>query len=737
MPPLAAALLIETLAGAVQAAHEQGIIHRDLKPANVLLQIADRRSQIEKPNASTSGQSAILNLQSAIPKIADFGLAKRLDDADEQTAAGAVLGTPSYMAPEQAGQGPQSQEQGAAARAIPIGPAVDVYALGAILYETLSGRPPFKGASTLETLDQVRYLEPVPPSRFRPGVPRDLQTICLKCLEKNPRKRYDSAAVLAADLRRFRQGEPIKARPVQRWERMLKWSRRRPAAAALVFISGLATLILVAGTLWYNARLQGEVRRAEAGEAAARRQQERADEDYRAARAALSQMLGRLNDPQLAQVPRLQELRQHQLVDAQTFYRSLLREGEPLDPTMQYDVARAFQEAAIIQQQMGQLDSARHNFQQAIGLLEELVVRCPAAVEYSAQLGCCYNGMGCSYGDSAVDQSRTWFEKGRQVLEKLNQAHPDLPSCQEALAMNYHNLAGQALQRGDAADVELYEKALALRRHLLAASPYDPQVTVNAAIDCQALGLVYAFRKQPDRAEAVYRQGEELLKGLIVRMPQDPTPAAMLAGIYSNWAILENGRSHFEAAVRLTSRGVELAEEIVRKEPNYVNGRTICVNVHGERAHAYEGLKRYAQAATEWRRCVELSDESLRVVLRIFQARDQLFAGDCSGGGTAIWELAANPKTTGDALYEVAELLTFAAGLVLKDASTTPARRSAEHESYVRQAIESLQRLRDSGYFKNPENMKDLQETDRLDNLRSRPEFQKLLREMNAASINK
>jgi WD40 repeat protein/predicted Ser/Thr protein kinase len=217
-PPQEAARLTETLARAVQAAHEAGVVHRDLKPANVLL-AAD-----------------------GTPKITDFGLAKKLDGTAGQTATGAVLGTPSYMAPEQAG-----------GKSKTIGPAADVYALGAILYECLTGRPPFKAATPFDTVLQVLSEDPVPPRRLQPKVPRDLETICLKCLRKEPAHRYASAADLAADLRRFLAGEPVKARPVGATERLLKWARRRPAAAALLAVSGLAAVALVAGGLEYVA----------------------------------------------------------------------------------------------------------------------------------------------------------------------------------------------------------------------------------------------------------------------------------------------------------------------------------------------------------------------------------------------------------------------------------------------------------------------------------------------------
>jgi WD40 repeat protein len=205
--PPEAARLVATLAQAMQAAHEQNVIHRDLKPANVLL-TADGR-----------------------PKITDFGLAKKLDEVG-RTASGAIMGTPSYMAPEQAGG---SKE---------LGPACDVYALGAILYELLTGRPPFRAPSLPDTLVQVMTEDPVSLRRLIPRTLADLETICLKCLHKDPRKRYPTALALAEDLQHFLNGEPIRARPVGRIERSWRWCRRNPSVATL---TGLVVLTLLGG----------------------------------------------------------------------------------------------------------------------------------------------------------------------------------------------------------------------------------------------------------------------------------------------------------------------------------------------------------------------------------------------------------------------------------------------------------------------------------------------------------
>jgi WD40 repeat protein len=232
LPPPAAATLTETLARAVQVAHRQGVVHRDLKPANVLLASGGRQ-----PPEGTHSEGLRPPLAELVPKIADFGLAKRLDAGDGATPSGVVLGTPSYMAPEQAG-----------GRSGGTGPAADIYSLGAILYECLTGRPPFIGATLLDTLEQVVHAEPVPPSRLQPGVPVDLETICLKCLHKEPARRYASADELADDLGRCRRGEPIKARPVGAAARLLRWCRRNKTVAALSGGVGLLLLALAIGS---------------------------------------------------------------------------------------------------------------------------------------------------------------------------------------------------------------------------------------------------------------------------------------------------------------------------------------------------------------------------------------------------------------------------------------------------------------------------------------------------------
>ncbi len=314
--PRASAAMVETLARAIHVAHEMGIVHRDLKPSNVLVKHAPQpgsghgetvgayRPKTPSPSPrtrhllglalrglspSSSPSEGVAHTSSqdhdlGVPKITDFGLAKVLDGEVQLTRTGEIMGTPCYMAPEQATAGAPG---GRAKRA--VGPAADIYSLGAILYELLTGRPPFKGKSTVETLLQVLHDDPVSPSRLQPRIPTDLTTICLKCLEKDPRKRYESALDLADDLGRFRRGEPVLARRVGTVGQIWRWARRRPglAAMAALLLTSLVGGFIGMAHLWL---------RAEGHRQTAVASGERAETTLYFSRIAHAQLAWRLND---------------------------------------------------------------------------------------------------------------------------------------------------------------------------------------------------------------------------------------------------------------------------------------------------------------------------------------------------------------------------------------------------------------------------------------------------------
>ena len=244
-PPEWSARMVKVLAEAMAYAHQQGIVHRDLKPANILL--ATNKSQTGRLQANDHPEAPLLSVEECRPKLTDFGLAKlnsnnpdaAFKDARGLTHTGETMGTPNYMAPEQA--------QGNANR---THTAVDVYSLGAILYELLTGRPPFAGPTPMDTMISVISQEVVAARRLQPSIPRDLETICTKCLEKDPRRRYNSAAALAVDLGRYLNHEPIEARAAGPLERLWKWTQRRPAIASLIGAVVCLTFLVLISLAW-------------------------------------------------------------------------------------------------------------------------------------------------------------------------------------------------------------------------------------------------------------------------------------------------------------------------------------------------------------------------------------------------------------------------------------------------------------------------------------------------------
>jgi tetratricopeptide (TPR) repeat protein len=365
MPARAAAKLVEALARAMQLAHSRNVVHRDLKPANVLV-AAD-----------------------GTPKITDFGLARLLDSISGETGPDAVMGTPSYMAPEQA-----------SGHAHEAGPAADLHALGAILYECLSGRPPFQGKTKVETLNQVQTQEPVPPSSFQAGVPLDVETICMKCLRKEPENRYASSAELADDLARYQRDEPILARPVGRAERVFKLVKRNPVVAGLLAAFLLALLIALGGGGW---AIHQSIQAAEARESQARADAAKARADAAKARAE--------QDLLAAQLAREAEKRQHAIDRALTAAMGADLEGAD------QAIAEAEQAGASpgqLHMRRGQIALHRGQSRDAIRHLKEAVGLLPNSVAAWGMLAAAYADDG-------------HWERYDKAIREMNRLTPSTP----------------------------------------------------------------------------------------------------------------------------------------------------------------------------------------------------------------------------------------------------------------------------------------------------------------------
>jgi peroxiredoxin len=471
--PAAACRLVSTVARAVHYAHQRGTLHRDLKPGNILL--------------DADGE----------PHVTDFGLAKHLGGGGAGTAtgdtqSGVILGTPNYMAPEQA----------AAKKDLSV--AVDVYSLGVILYELLTGKTPFHGDSMLDTIMQVMDKEPPPPRTINPKIDRDLETICLNCLNKEPARRYRSAARLADDLDHYLAGEPIEARPIGTLERTVKWVRRRPAAAALIAVCALAAVGLsVLG--WHDSfRLDAAWRAAEANAADAQRERDEAQrqrdevgrqrdeiqrqrDEVERQRDQASASFRKRQDTVDALFVRIDRRLENSNVGPETrsvrleFLNEFLKLNDDLlrERGQEPEVRR---QAAQLHQRIGDVtslaDGERH-YRKAIALYEGLIDQGPANLEDRVQLA-------NSYAQLALLQ--------RQYARELTQRRKELY----------------------AAARESYEEAIRQRGRLAADTNNSPGHRFHAAAHRFLLADLFEEQRQPKEAEALYRKAlaeqEQLVK---------------------------------------------------------------------------------------------------------------------------------------------------------------------------------------------------------------------------------
>jgi serine/threonine-protein kinase len=490
-PPRAAAHMVETLARAMAYAHENGIIHRDLKPANVLL------------------------TKSGIPKITDFGLAKRLEDDSSQTKSGTLMGTPSYMAPEQ-GRGDTHN----------IGPLADVYALGAMLYDLLTGRPPFLGATPMETVMKVTSEEPLAPTRLQPGLPRDLETICLKCLQKDTHQRYASALALAEDLRRFLSDEPILARPVPAWERAMRWCVRNPRVAALLGAVAFLLVTVAVGSLAAAWKISQEKEKAEqnaqaeilAREEANRNAQEAkelqglANKQAQLALQTVYDVVTKADEKlkdKAAMGPLRKELLELAMTNLGQVARELVSSGKA-DRTM----GAALQRMGTFYEQMGRSDDAIGAYKNALVIFEHLIQRYPGEDRNRANAAVCYDNLADMGREVEADPQVlfTYYRKALELRQALL-AHPQnavIPAkeCHQLLSISYVKLGNLALSIGDPPQALAYgRKALEESQAATAADPadtragrvYDSGALLIMGIACAHQGLTEEGRRYLDQ----------------------------------------------------------------------------------------------------------------------------------------------------------------------------------------------------------------------------------------------
>lgn len=602
--PYQSARLVATLAYAVQAAHDHGIIHRDLKPANILIQKAGATTSGHRRPAETV-QTRLVRKESAlmdphgsawgIPKITDFGLAKRMEEQDGNTVTGAIMGTPSYMAPEQA-TGKTDQ----------IGPAVDVYALGAILYEMLTGRPPFAGVTPLDTLRQVQSQDPVPPTRLQPRLPRDLETICLKALQKEPRQRYPSAAELGQDLERFLAGEPIHARPVSLWVHAWKWARRRPAAAALIAVSVLAAFSVVGIILWSNAQLRASNVRLEAA-------RKRAALNYERSRKAVDELLRAVSN-ELEDAPLMEGTRRRLLEKALSFYEEFLREKGD-DPGLRLELARTCGQVGDIYRFLGDLPKSREHYTRMFALAEELPGPLRETPEFLSDLASAH--VGRALVQKALDELEPAAADAREALRLQQQALEltgNSAESQAALARCYYFLGVVLAALPSAAEEAetAYREALRIQRSIAeAGAGFEERRQLARTLN--NLGLLLARTKKPAEAFAVFDEARQLQRQLVASPATRPAYRRELARTCNNIAVLlQSDPRRLPEAEAAFAEVRDLLQGLVRDfpgVPDYRNDLGMCL---ANQAMLMRSLRRYDEALGFFNLALKVQRELVR-----------------------------------------------------------------------------------------------------------------------------
>ena len=461
--PSAAAEFLEALARGVGAANQAGFVHRDLKPANILL---ERHRDSPEPKSLTDFS----------PKVTDFGVVKSLAADPGLTDTRDFLGTPSYMAPEQAGAGR------------PVDNRADVYALGAILYELLTGRPPFRAATPIDTLVQVAFDDPVPPSRLQPKLPRDLETVCLTCLEKDPARRYATAEALADDLARFRDGRPVTARPVQWPTRAWRWCRRRPARAAVAALAASVVLFLAVGGP-IVARREFALRRQ------ADESKEQARQHLELASRALDETLGGLVGNARLRAYGMDEVRADTLRGAVPYLEEFAHREEG-SPDIKVRQARAMIQLATVHAKAGMPDQAAGEFRRGIESFERLSTG-PAGGRYAADLADAHFEYGrflLSTGAGPAEQAAAAERELRTALLFADGIASDdggTTAQRDRKAIILATLAGvPAHDKTELAERrDLLVRALRLRERLVAENPDRQDLRRYAATTACNLGL--------------------------------------------------------------------------------------------------------------------------------------------------------------------------------------------------------------------------------------------------------
>ncbi len=575
----AAAILLEKLADAVGQAHACGIIHRDLKPQNVLLDDRGAESLSGGKSGTQSGSPEL------VPKIADFGLSRLAEEESSQTRTGEPLGTPSYMAPEQI-------EGNHAA----IGTSTDVYGLGAILYECLTGRPPFHGASAIETMQLVREHDAVPIEKIRPDIPRDLRTICAHCLEKDPARRFATSLALKEDLSAYLEGRPISVRPPSWMYRLRLWMTRNPTRTASILAAILSLVMLIAAFTWHQVELD--------------RQRALAHQQYARARSAIWNMLNEAHRYSSLEIPKLSEMVLAQTQEALKLFEDLQKNEQSRQSEI--DLARIRMRAGTLFVTLGNEQDAERLLKMASSSFDALAIDTAMDASVTDDVIDGRTKLGIVLSDNGNhSEAVRLLEQSTSLADRRGADNPNSALAQNGAGWVHFSLGNALLANKQVAEAERnYSLSVDLRRK---ACQLDPQNVDLRACLADSIANLAQCRVAQGNIQAVVESLQEAITVFDAALAMQPNNEGYRISKATTHLNLSNHLGvlgDFVTAVETCGRGIELMETFVAKEPQHVAARDTLCKLYANRALYLCSIPNHTAAVADWEKAAGLSAES-------------------------------------------------------------------------------------------------------------------------------
>ncbi|HKQ48314.1 MAG TPA: serine/threonine-protein kinase [Phycisphaerae bacterium] len=765
--------LMARICDAVHHAHQKGVIHRDLKPGNIL--VVDEGTTFQSTACriaeSRSTSSLIPTSMGAQPKVLDFGIA-RATDSDIQattmhTDVGQIIGTIPYMSPEQVAADPQALDTRS-----------DVYALGVIAYELLAGRLPYDIRYKLihEAVRVIREDEPTPLSTINRVFRGDVETIVGKALEKERLRRYQSAAELAEDIRRFLRDEPIVARPASTLYQLRKFAQRNRA-----LVGGVAAvfIVLVAGTVIST----GQYLKAAAARDEARRErdravlaEQRAQENFRMAGEAVNQYLTRVGDSPDLKARGLETLRRELLETARGFYDRFLQQKSD-DPALQADLGDAHINLGNIDRIIARIDHAEASYTRARDVFESLVRAAPTEPLFRRKLATAWANLGLLYADSnrrkeseacyrrafevedelakltgrTSDDDSRWantcdnfgillgsagrgaeaeasYQQGMAIREKLVNESPDEPAYRNELARSYNNLAQFCAMNGRAAEAETHLlKAIPIAQRLVHEKPESPDYQTTLAATYGNLAGVYILTGRSSEAGETYRKSLPAREKLANEHPLVLEYALFHGSVYCNLGELDTRAYQPEASLPSFAEAIRIMRGVLEREARHATARFYLSYTLSWRARAFGDMGRWADALADWNDAIGLDDRN-NASLRAGRALAAAHLGKCAESLDEAKKIAPASSLEPETLYDLAAVVALCSEkppAVGTDAPTSQPQTSSDDPAA--QALALLSRADAAGLFQNAAQLKRVMQDSSFDRLRSLTAFQEWL----------